>query len=887
MTSNLLIFIKTVSNSINHNLMKKFTFLVPVLLIILGAWSCSIKENNVDMTPKEGDIQVSFELVSNDIAENAKFLSRFILKNNSQIPLGSSGWTMYYNMVTRLPIAESIPDIVRIEHVNGDFFKMEPTEKFKLEPGESIEIPFEGEAWIIKKSDAPSGVYFVYSDMDGNEISRVPVNDIEILPFTRPEQINRHRDDQTPIPNPAWQFDQNKKLTLLNEIELIPVIPSPYQISKNDEIVTLVENLMIHYESELRGEASLLAEHIKILRGKKPMLMESEVSGPNIICLKTGKVEVNGVKKEAYTLEIDPDKGVIIIGSDPAGVFYGTQSLIALIPVELFFSKNSSIELEALKISDAPAFGYRGMHFDIGRNFQTKETVMKFLDLMAYYKLNKFHFHITEDEGWRLEIEELPELTQIGAFRGHTLDDSEYLAPAYGSGAFPDPDISYGSGFYTRQDFIEILQFAADRHIEVIPEVNMPGHARAAIKAMEYRYRKLMEEGKQEEAEMYLLSDPDDRSEYSSAQLYNDNIICVCKESPYVFYETVVNDIIEMYEEAGLTLRTIHTGGDEVPLGSWEKSPLCMDLLESNPEISNFRNLQAYFFGRIVEILEERNLAIAGWEEIAMTFFEDGTWEANPEFAGKNVIPYVWNSIWGNQDLGYRLANGGYPVILCNVNNFYFDFGYNKDPEEPGGYWGGFNDTKKAFSFIPYDLYKSIKVNTMGHQFDPVEDFANLERLTQEGYNNIVGLQGQLWSETIKGREMLEYYSLPKMLGLAERAWQGTPSWAAIEDVSKRDAALDKAWNVFANTIAQREFPRLDHIFGGYHYRIAPPGAAFVDGKLETNTSFPGFFIRYTTDGSEPDNSSNLYEGPAEVSGPVKLKSFSSAGRGSKTVTAE
>jgi len=847
-------------------------------------WNCSTKKSQENMIPKEGEIQVSFELVSNDIAESAKFLAKFILQNNSKTTLGNNGWTMYYNMVTRLPIPESIPDIVRIEQINGDFYRMAPTEKFILDPGETIEIPFEGEAWMIKKSDAPSGVYFVFADSEGNEINRVPVNDIKILPFTKAEQIRRHRDDQTPIPTAEWQFDQNKKLKILDKSELIQIIPTPVQIVEKEEMVKLGGNLMIHHQPDLKNEASLLADQLDILMGKRPMVMESQVSGPNIISLKTGQVKVNAVEKEAYSLEIDPDKGVIITGSDPAGVFYGTQSLIALYPVESFSSAQAIIELKSMNISDAPAFGYRGMHFDVGRNFQTKETVMKFLDIMAYYKMNVFHFHITDDEGWRLEIEELPELTQIGAFRGHTLDDSEYLAPAYGSGAFPDPEISYGSGFYTRQDFIEILQFAAARHIEVIPEVNMPGHARAAIKAMEYRYRKLMEEGKKEEAEKYLLSDPDDQSEYSSAQLYNDNIICVCKDAPYTFYETVVDDIIEIYEEAGLTLRTLHTGGDEVPSGSWEKSPLCNDLLEQNPEISNYRNLQPYFFGRIVEILKARNLTIAGWEEVAMSFFPDGTWEANAEFAGQNVLPYVWNSIWGNQELGYRLANGGYPVILCNVNNFYFDFGYNKDPDEPGGYWGGFNDTKKAFSFIPYDLYKSIKVNTMGHEFDPVKDFENLERLSSEGFKNIVGLQGQLWSETIKGPDMLEYYSLPKMLGLAERAWQGTPSWASIENVSKRDAALDKAWNVFANTIAQHEFPRLDHIFGGYNYRIAPPGATIQDGKLEANTSFPGFVIRYTTDGSEPDNTSNLYEGPLELSGSAKLKAFNTAGRGSRSV---
>jgi hexosaminidase len=171
----------------------------------------------------------------------------------------------------------------------------------------------------------------------------------------------------------------------------------------------------------------------------------------------------------------------------------------------------------------------------------------------------------------------------------------------------------------------------------------------------------------------------------------------------------------------------------------------------------------------------------------------------------------------------------------------------------------------------------------MGHVFDPDKDFAGLERLTPEGRRNIVGLQGQLWSETIKGPDMLEYYTIPKMLGLAQRAWQGSPPWAVIDDTSERDAALDKAWNVFANTVAQREFPRLDHIFGGFNYRIAPPGAIISDGKLEANTSFPGMTIRYTIDGSEPDISSEAYEEPFEVEGAVKVKVFNTAGRGSRT----
>ena len=381
-------FCQNETNSINHIVMRKVIFIVLIIPFALNTWTCSTKNNQENMFPKVSEIKVSYELVSNNIAVSPKFLSKFILENQSDVELGNSGWMMYYNLVTRLPITESVPDIVKIEHVNGDFFRMAPTERFSLAPGESVEIFFESEAWLIKKSDAPSGVYFVYSDSKGEEVVRIPVDDINILPLTKPDQINRHRDDQTPIPTAEWQYEENKKLALLAKDELLPVIPTPVELTKRDGTVTLGENLMIHHEANLRNEATMLAIHLADVMGKKPMVMESQVSGPGIIKLQTGQVKANGTDKEAYTLEIDPDEGVIITGSDPAGVFYGIQSLIALFPVESFASSQSTLELASVKISDAPAFGYRGMHLDVGRNFQSKETVLKFLDVMAFYKMN-------------------------------------------------------------------------------------------------------------------------------------------------------------------------------------------------------------------------------------------------------------------------------------------------------------------------------------------------------------------------------------------------------------------------------------------------------------------------------------------------------------------
>jgi len=398
---------------------------------------------------------------------------------------------------------------------------------------------------------------------------------------------------------------------------------------------------------------------------------------------------------------------------------------------------------------------------------------------------------------------------------------------------------------------------------------------------MEQRYRRLMEEGRESEAEQYRLIDPDDTSAYRSAQWYTDNVICVCRESAYAFLTTVIDDVVEMHSQAGVPLTMIHTGGDEVPNGAWSSSPMCAGYMEDHPEIDNPKNLQKVYFKRINEYLSSKGLQTGGWEEIAMNFQEGGSWTPNDEFADSDVVPYIWNSLWGAEDLGNRLANAGYPVVLCNVTNLYFDLAYNKDPREPGLYWAGFVNTRDAFEFVPYDVFKSIKTTVDGELYTD-DDFTGKEVLTAEGRINIMGIQGQLWSETLKGQDMLEYYYLPKMLGLAERAWYGQADWGSIADREERNEAIDAAWNVFANSLGKREFPRLDRLYGGYNYRLAPPGARVDNGRLVVNTAYPGMEVRYTTDGSDPTYDSPLYSEPLDVvSDIIKLSTFDSRGRSS------
>lgn len=791
----------------------------------------------------------------------------FTLINTSAARIDDN-WALYWNQAPRdiIELDSSLP--VAVRNVNGDFYEMRAQPGFSLAPGDSVEIGVLAEGWMIKEADAPVGLYQVFYQNGGERI--LPVEHYTIAPFIKPEQISRSPADAEPHPTPEHLYRENQKINRLSEQELYPFIPSPVAAARLSARFLFEDGTTIAAPETLAAEAAFLQQQLSERHQVKAALREQVSSAPAILLRQDDSLE----KPESYTLSVKAD-GIQITGKDPAGVFYGIQSLLVLVRRD-----GAEVFAPGYEISDYPAFSYRGMHLDLGRNFQSRETILRLLDLLALYKINKFLFYLTEDEGWRLDIEELPELTQVGARRGHTLTDSLYLQPAYGSGPSPDDPASHGNGHYSREDYKEIIRYAQDRHIEVIPAFNMPGHARAAIKAMEYRYHRLIEEGKPEEAERYRLADPEETSTYRSAQYYTDNIACVCRDQIYRFYETVLEDVAEMHEEAGVPLRMIHTGGDEVPAGPWTESPICREYLEAHPEIGNPRNLQTHFFDRLTRMIADRGLKIGGWEEVVMDYDEQGQWVVNTEFTGRRVYPYIWNNLWGQQDLGYRIANRGYPVILCPVTNTYFDLAYNNDPREPGLYWAGFVDTRDAFSMMPYDLFRSTTEDDMGRPYDPAVDFVGMERLTAEGRANIAGLQCQLWSETVRGRDMLEYYVLPKLLGFAQRAWEGSPPWALESDPARMQEALDAEWNRFANTVGRRSLPVLDELNGGYPYRIPPPGILQQNDTIYMNTAYPGLEIRYTTDGSEPDMSSSLYREPFFFEGAtLTAKCFNRKGR--------
>ena len=259
---------------------------------------------------------------------------------------------------------------------------------------------------------------------------------------------------------------------------------------------------------------------------------------------------------------------------------------------------------------------------------------------------------------------------------------------------------------------------------------------------------------------------------------------------------------------------------------------------------------------------------------------KDGGYRVNPEFTGGKIVPYIWNNVY-DPDLGYRMANAGYPVVLCNVTNFYFDLAYNNSPEEPGQYWAGFVDTRDAFTFDPFNMFTDTYTNSMG---EPMV-FRNVEKLAPASRKNILGVEAQLWSETIKGREMAEYDMLPKLMGYVQSAWCMSRPWENIEDSIKREKVIHSSWNIFANSIAIKDLPRLSYLNGGYQYRIPPPGVVIKNGEMMANTALPGLTIRYTTDGTDPELASKQYTGPVKISGKIKVRCFDASGKSGRIVS--
>ena len=816
----------------------RFFFLIASLFML----SCSMQSKEIEVVyeiKKMNDWNFDVSLsISN--STNADF---------------DSVWSFHWNQQSSRVNNESIPENIKYEYVAGQSYNILSFGKnYDLKSNDSISIDFNQSGIVSRISDLPVGGFIVSN------------NEIIDVKFTY-NWKNADGIDKLDAPTSKDRYDLYAPGNVIDKSELEIIIPTPSEIT------------ILDGESSLKSEYKVFVDESLNLDINTVKSLFSENFNIDIKNSKDFDISVqyiDNLLEESYKLYIDENK-ISIEASGRAGALYGLQSL-----KQLFLA--SSLENNMLKhmnINDSPRFSYRGMLLDISRNFYGPDKVKQILDYLSFFKINHLDFRLTDDEGWRLEIPGLEELTEVGSKRAYTKDEFESLIPMYGSG----PDInSTGSGYLSRVDFIEILQYADHRNIKVIPQISYPSHMRSAIISMNVRYQKYMELGNQEEAEKYLLSDPDDESEYYSAQGFDDNIACICRESAFTFYEKVIDEIYLMYQEAGVELNKFGIAADELPYGAWQKSPICDQYMEENSIAGDYNALYEKMQRRVYDKLSSYNATLTGWDDILLKLTEKNQSETQIKdfFQGDDILLFVWKNDWGQgrQDMIYKYANLGYKTVMSNSSAFYFDMVDDKDLDNVGLSWSGYADYKDMWTVDVFDIFNDsygVEKNNISKEY-----IESSEKLNPNNIDNIIGIQSQIWSETIRNEDILDYMFMPNIIVFSQKAWSQDPEWMKISDKTKRENTLDYEWNKFTNTIGQRVLPIIDNIYGGLSYDLPKPGGIIKNDSLYANSVFPGLNIKYTLDGSLPDIESMNYNNPVKINQAdiVNLRLFDNMGRG-------
>ncbi|KAK9815323.1 hypothetical protein WJX72_001752 [[Myrmecia] bisecta] len=511
------------------------------------------------------------------------------------------------------------------------------------------------------------------------------------------------------------------------------IIPMPAFAEQQPGQFTLPAQVVVTYDDEeLANTADLL---IKQLCSRLNLTAEAQpcaqpnhqsTTGPATIVLglhPEGLASLEDLSNldEAYDLTITPE-GISIAAIHAHGVFNGVQSLLQLLPAT---PAGDSVTLDCLKIIDSPRFGWRGGMLDVGRHFFALPFIFKFLDLLAFYKFNIFHWHLTEDQGWRMEVKSHPKLTEMGAWR--RTGETE----------------SYG-GFYTQAEMKEVVAYAAERFIEVVPEVELPGHCGAALACYPH------------------LSCSGEVAEVPRQWGVHEDVYCAGKEETFQFLETVLNETMAMFP-----CQYIHIGGDECPKVRWQSCPCCQKRIQ-DLGLEDEYELQSWFVSRINKFLKAAGKKLIGWDEI----LEGGLAE------GATVMS--WRGITG----GVRAARAGHPVIMTPTSHCYFDYRQSLRADEPGA-WYAMLPLEVVYSFDPVPPEPVDCATPMSHSsMDSSASDLNLNlnaastgslagdwALEASHSDNILGGQANVWTEYISDQATVEYMTLPRLAAMAEALW--------------------------------------------------------------------------------------------------------------------
>lgn len=478
------------------------------------------------------------------------------------------------------------------------------------------------------------------------------------------------------------------------------IIPRPQQVKvSNDAPFTLSAKTVISLgtnSQDMKRNANMLASYIEQATGIRPAIGKGK-SGAAII-LTIDKTIANA---EGYKLDADA-KQIRIAGASAAGVFYGIQTLRKSLP--LVNGKASKVSIPAVHIADAPRFAYRGTHLDVSRHFVTADSVRQFIDMLALHNINRFHWHLTDDQGWRIEIKKYPLLTQIGSKRAQTVighNSGKYDGKPY-------------SGFYTQKQIRDIVKYAADRYITIVPEIDLPGHMQAALAAY---------------PDMGCTGGP-----YEVWQKWgvSDNVLCAGNNKTLTFIDNVLKEITKLFPS-----KYIHVGGDECPKTQWQKCPKCQARikalnLEAKDGHSAEERLQSYIITHASNYLKSLGRNTIGWDEI----LEGGLAE------GATVMS------WRGESGGIAAAKQHHDVVMTPNNYLYFDYYQSLDKANEPLAIGGYLPLETVYSYEPMP-----------------------KELTADEARHIIGVQANIWTEYMPTFKQMQYMALPRLAALSEVQW--------------------------------------------------------------------------------------------------------------------
>lgn len=517
----------------------------------------------------------------------------------------------------------------------------------------------------------------------------------------------------------------------------VNIIPKPVSVTiseAKDKFSITVATQIVLEGSNLNNTVNFLNNYLQKNYQFKLKVVKNSAS-KNSIRLNYEKME--NENPGAYRMTVDKN-GIYIAGDNEEGVFYGIQSLIQLLPVQKPASKQLSIPY--LAVEDAARFAYRGMHLDCSRHFWSVDFVKKYIDYLALHKFNTFHWHLTDDQGWRIEIKKYPKLTSVGGWRNGTI-----IGRYPGTG---NDGIKYG-GFYTQEQIKEIVKYAADRYITVVPEIEMPGHSSAAIAA--YPELSCFPD---EPTIKYFPKQCKWNGDTTGKQVQQtwgvfDDVFCAGKEKTFSFLEDVMDEVLALFPS-----KYVHVGGDECPKDNWKRCPSCQKRIKDN-NLKDEHELQSYFIQRMEKYLNKKGRTLIGWDEI----LEGGL--------APNAVVMSWRGEQG----GIDAAKQNHDVIMTPGNPVYFD--HTQSQNEDSVTIGGYNPIEKVYAYEPIP-----------------------KELNDEQAKHVLGAQANMWTEYMKNTKKVEYMLFPRISALSEVLWsqKENKNW---DDFQKRFIPMIFRYNLW------------------------------------------------------------------------------------------